>query len=96
MNRRAARILTASLVLTDATMAALAFALGYALRLQSEYAEIAPFDRYLGMMLLHVAVVVCVFAFYRLYQRKRATSHLDELYSIFAAVSVATVIAIAL
>lgn len=96
MSRRAARILTTSLVLTDALMAALAFALGYFLRLQSEYAEIAPFDHYLGMMLLHTAVVVSVFAFYRLYQRQRATSHIDELYSIFGAASVAMVIAIAL
>jgi Undecaprenyl-phosphate glucose phosphotransferase len=96
MNRRAARILIASLVLTDAIMAALAFALGYFLRLQSEYAEIAPFTHYLGMMLLHTAIVVTVFAFYRLYQRQRATSHIDEFYSIFGAASVATIIAIAL
>ncbi len=96
MNRRAARILTVSLVLTDAVMAALAFALGYALRLQSEYAEIAPFINYLGMMVLHTSVVVLVFAFYRLYQRQRAASHIDEFYSIFGAASVATVIAIAL
>lgn len=96
MNRRAVRILTASLVLTDATMAALAFAMGYMLRLQSEYAEIAPFTNYLGMMFLHTFIVVLVFAFYRLYHRQRATSHIDEFYSIFGTASVATVIAIAL
>ncbi len=96
MERRAARVLTALLVLTDAAMAASAFALGYALRLQSEYADIAPFGSYLGMMLIHATIIVLVFAFYRLYHRQRATSHIDELYSIFGAASVGTIVAIAL
>ncbi len=96
MKQRASWFLTASLVLMDAAMAGLAFAAGYALRLQSEYEDIAPFSDYIGMMIIHAAIVVLVFSFYRLYHRQRATSHIDEFYSIFGAASVGTIVAIAL
>jgi Undecaprenyl-phosphate glucose phosphotransferase len=96
MRQRTARLLTASLVAVDLTMAALAFAVGYILRLQSEYEAIAPFGDYLGMLLIHAVVVVLVFAFYRLYHRQRATSHIDEFYAIFGAASVGTIVAVVL
>jgi exopolysaccharide biosynthesis polyprenyl glycosylphosphotransferase len=96
MKQRAARLLTASLVLVDGLMAGVGFALGYVLRLQSEYEDIAPFSDYLGMMIIHAVIVVLVFAFYRLYHRQRATSHIDEFYAIFGAASVGTIVAIAL
>ena len=94
--RRASWWFTASLVLTDAVVAGLAFAAGYILRLQSEYEDIEPLSGYIGMMVIHGLIVVLVFAFYGLYRRQRATSHIDEFYSIFGAASVGTIVAIAL
>jgi exopolysaccharide biosynthesis polyprenyl glycosylphosphotransferase len=47
------------------------------------------------MLLIHVATVVLVFFFYRLYHRQRATSHIDEFYAVFGAASVGTIAAIA-
>ena len=95
MKQRVSWLLTASLVATDALMASLAFALAYVLRLQSEYENIAPYSDYWGMMLIHVATIILVFFFYRLYHRQRATSHIDEFYAIFGAASVGTIVAIA-
>jgi Undecaprenyl-phosphate glucose phosphotransferase len=96
MKQRAFWFLTVSLVLVDAVMAGLAFAVSYMLRLQSEYEDIDPFSHYIGMMIIHSVIVVLVFMFYRLYHRQRATSHIDEFYSIFGAASVGTIVAIAL
>ena len=95
MKQRTSWLLTTSLVAMDALMAGLAFAAGYFLRLQSEYENIAPFSDYWGMLLIHVATIVLVFFFYRLYHRQRATSHIDEFYAVFGAASVGTIAAIA-
>ncbi len=95
MKQRASWLFAASLVAIDALMAGLAFAGGYALRLQSEYENIAPFSDYWGMLLIHVVTIILVFFFYRLYHRPRAISHIDEFYAIFGAASVGTIVAIA-
>jgi exopolysaccharide biosynthesis polyprenyl glycosylphosphotransferase len=95
MKQRASWLFTVSLVATDALMAGLAFALAYALRLQSEYENIAPFSDYWGMMLMHIITVILVLFFYRLYHRQRAASHIDEFYAICGAASVGTIVAIA-
>jgi Undecaprenyl-phosphate glucose phosphotransferase len=95
MKRHAYLLFAVSLVAVDALMAGLAFAAAYVLRLQSEYENIAPFSDYWGMLLLHMAAIVLVFFFYRLYHRQRATSHIDEFYSIFGAASVGTIVGIA-
>ena len=95
MKTRARWLFTASLVALDAVMASLAFALGYFLRLQSDYEDIAPFSEYGGMMVLHTLTIIVVFFFYRLYHRQRATSHIDEFYTLFGAASVGTVVSIA-
>jgi Undecaprenyl-phosphate glucose phosphotransferase len=95
MKQRVSWLFAASLVSMDALMAGLAFAVAYVLRLQSEYENIAPFDDYWGMLIIHVITVILVLFFYRLYHRQRATSHIDEFYAIFGAVSVGTIMAIA-
>jgi exopolysaccharide biosynthesis polyprenyl glycosylphosphotransferase len=95
MKQRASWLFITSLVAIDALLAGLAFAGGYVLRLQSEYENIAPFGDYWGMLLIHVATIILVFFFYRLYHRQRATSHIDEFYAIFGAASVGTIVAIA-
>ncbi len=96
MRDRTSWLLTGSLVMMDTLMSGLAFACGYALRLQSDYENIAPFSDYWGMLLIHAASIVIVFFFYRLYQRQRATSHIDQFYAVFGAASVGTIVAIAL
>jgi Undecaprenyl-phosphate glucose phosphotransferase len=95
MKQRVSWLFAASLVAVDTLMAGLAFATGYVLRLQSEYENIAPFSDYWGMLLIQVITIILVFFFYRLYHRQRATSHIDEFYTIFAAASVGTIAAIA-
>ncbi|GAB4543262.1 MAG: undecaprenyl-phosphate glucose phosphotransferase [Anaerolineae bacterium] len=95
MKRKASWLFTLSLVVTDAFMAGLAFALSYALRLQSKYENIAPFSDYWGMLFIHVITIILVLFFYRLYHRQRAASHIDEFYAIFGAASVGTIMAIA-
>ena len=95
MKQRVSWLFTASLVAIDALTAGLDFAGAYVLRIQSEYENIAPFSDYWGMLLIHVVSIILVFFFYRLYHRQRATSHIDEFYAIFGAVSVGTIMAIA-
>jgi len=48
------------------------------------------------MMVVQILAMTTVFFFYRLYHRPRALSSIDEFYSLFGAVSVGTIVAIAL
>lgn len=98
MKRRVNLLFTASLVLIDALMVGLAFYLAYQLRLLIRFpppVNIQPFVSYRGMMVIQILTMMIVFFFYRLYHLKRGQSRIDEFYSIVAAVSVGTVMAIA-
>ena len=100
MKRRAKLLFTISLVVLDVSAVALAFYLAYRLRQRIEWPtpplNIGPFQSYVGMMAVQVLAMVTVFFFYRLYHRPRALSSIDEFYSLFGAVSVGTILAIAL
>jgi exopolysaccharide biosynthesis polyprenyl glycosylphosphotransferase len=100
MKRRAKLLFTISLVLLDVSATALAFYLAYRLRQWIRWPtpplDMGPFRSYVGMMVVQVLAMVTVFFFYRLYHRPRALSSIDELYSLFGAVSVGTILAIAL
>lgn len=85
-----------SLIIIDALMMALAFFVGYQLRLRSDYENIQPFSAYWGMMAVHVSGIMIVFFFYRLYHRQRSLSYVDQFYAIFGAASVGMIISIAL
>jgi exopolysaccharide biosynthesis polyprenyl glycosylphosphotransferase len=95
MKKRAPLLFTLSLVLIDAISTSLAFYAGYQLRLRSDYENILPFYSYVGMALVHVASILVVFFFYRLYHRQRSLSYIDQFYAIFGAASVGTIIGIA-
>lgn len=98
MKRRANFAFAISLILIDILMIASAFFFAYHLRLRTEYppvVSIPPFPNYLGVMGIQIVSVVTAFFFYRLYHRKRALSHIDEFYSLFAASSIGTIIAVA-
>ncbi len=94
--KRAQLAFVFSLFLCDVVAATVAFYLAYYLRRMGVGEGIGPFRNYLGMLAIHVIGLVIVFFFYKLYQRKRAISHLDEFYQIFGAVSISTLLTIAL
>ena len=99
MPQRARALLTLVTIATDMAMAALAFFLSHRLR---EWIPLptalylGPFRNYLGQMVIQVAAVLITFFFYRLYHLRRGGSRVDLFYRILAAVSIATVVAIAL
>jgi len=100
MKRRAKLLFAISLVGLDMAAIAVAFYLAYRLRLWIRWPtpplNIGPFHNYVGMMAIQVLAMLTVFFFYRLYHRPRALSSIDEFYSLFGAVSVGTIVAIAL
>lgn len=95
MKQRARLLFAGSLVMIDTLMTGLAFFVGYQLRLRSDYENIQPFSAYWGMLLVHVASIITVFFFYRLYHRQRSLSYVDQFYAIFGAASVGTIISVA-
>lgn len=84
-----------ALALTDALMATLAFYASYHLRLVTEHVNIGPLRDYVGMMIIHVVSVVLVLFMSKMYHRQRPLPHVDELYKVFASVSIGTILAIA-
>ncbi len=98
MKRRYGHWATLTLFALDVALIALAFYLAHRLRLNTEYPRaqnIQPFRFYLPMLFVQEFCIVGMFFFYKLYHRKRSTSHLDETTAIFGAVSVGTIISTA-
>lgn len=97
--RRAQVFFLATLVAIDTLMASLAFALAYYLRLGLALPQpaenVAPFEVYIGLLSTFVGALVTVFFFARLYHLPRAISRVDELYKIFGAVSISTMMSVA-
>ncbi len=91
---------TASLIASDVLMTAAAFILGYELRLiipfPTEPLNVSGFAPFLPMMIVQVLTVNVVFYFNRLYHIPRAVSRIDQFYTIFGAVSVGSVMAVAI
>ncbi len=97
--RHLGALFTLLLVLMDAGMVGLAFYLGYQIRVATESrAEtgIPEFRVYLGMMVIQIVALVGVFFFSKLYHVKRVSSRVDELYSAFGAVSVGSLVSVAI
>ena len=98
MKRRYGHWATLTLLALDTALIALSFYLAHRLRLNTEYPRpqnFLPFHFYLPMLVVQEACIVGMFFFYKLYHRKRSTSHVDEVAAIFGAVSVGTIIATA-
>ena len=89
-----------SLVLTDALMAGLAFFLGYWMRWWVPFPDLAQdmgsLGDYAGMFWTHIAAIIVVFSFFRLYRIARMSSRIDETYTILSASTVGTLMGIAL
>ncbi len=98
MKRHANVLFGLSLLGVDAATTALAFFFAYLLRAYeaSPRQGTPPFGNYVGMMALNVLAIAVVFFFYKLYHLRRGISQLDELGSIFTAVSISVIVGMAL
>lgn len=93
--RRAAFLFPLSLIVQDGLLAALSFWLAFRLRLLTEYTDIPPFSQYYRMMGIYVGTLLIVYFFYKLYQRRRSMSTLDEIGRVFAGTAVGTLMTLA-
>ena len=88
-----------ALFATDFVLVALGFALGYWLRANIPVPALPedprPLSGYLPMWVTFVLSTLVVFYFYRLYHLARATSRIDEAYTIFGAVSIGMLLTVA-
>ncbi len=101
MSKTQTRILTTfTLAVTDMAMSGLAYLLAYHMRRRIPWPEVAQsmggFPEYSGIVLAHIASIVGVFAFSRLYLLTRGRSRVDEFYSIFASTTIGTLMGVAI
>jgi exopolysaccharide biosynthesis polyprenyl glycosylphosphotransferase len=94
--RRVAFLFPFSLILLDSVMIVFAFWLAFRLRLITEYVGPRAFSDYYGMLGIQVVAMVTTYFFYRLYQRRRVMSSVDEFGRVLAATSVGTVLTLAM
>ncbi len=93
--RHLAFLFPLALVLLDASLIALSFWFSFRLRLASEYVGTLLFSDYYGMLAIQVPVMVTTYFFYRLYNRRRVMSLIDEFGRVLAGTSVGTVVTLA-
>jgi len=94
--KRARLLFVLTLVLTDASMSLLAFLIAYLIRYMMQGPQLGPFRDYLPIASVQLVNTLIVFFFYKFYHRRHAALLLDELYRILGAVSVATLLSIAI
>jgi len=92
--KRARILFIISLVLTDTAMSLLAFFIAYLIRLWARGSEIGRSD-YLLLAGIQLVNTLVVFFFFKFYHRRHAALLMDEVYRLFGAVSVATLLTIA-
>ncbi len=93
-------IYSISLFILDIFLIAIAFVLAYQLRVSVEWPEplvhIYPLSSYAGLMLLQIAAIVITLFLYKQYYIPRAVSRVDQSYYVFTAVSIGTLISVAI
>jgi exopolysaccharide biosynthesis polyprenyl glycosylphosphotransferase len=93
-------IYSITLVTLDALMVVVAFIIAYQLRARIPWpaplANDIPIVRYTGLIVAQIFGVLAALFFFRQYNLRRAISRVDQFYSVFAAVSIGTMIAVAL
>jgi exopolysaccharide biosynthesis polyprenyl glycosylphosphotransferase len=98
--KRIHTLYTVSMVAADLVMIGVAFVIGYRLRLVIPFPGIpaAPpgFVFYLPMLIVQLLTVIFVFYVNKLYHVVRAQSRFDMVYQIFGAVSIGTMMAVAI
>ncbi|MBK8984836.1 MAG: undecaprenyl-phosphate glucose phosphotransferase [Chloroflexi bacterium] len=99
-NQKIRTTYTITLVILDALLVSVAFILAYQLRRTipwpEELANPAPIASYAGLILVQIAAIITVLFFYRQYYIPRAVSRVDQLYYMFAAVSIGTLLSVAI
>lgn len=99
-NQKIRTIYTFTLVILDALMIIAAFVLAYELRLNiawpEELVNVYPLTSYLGFLALQIAAIVTTLGFFRQYYIPRSVSRVDQIYYVFTAVSIGTLMALAL
>ncbi len=93
--KRSRLVIIATLILTDALMSLLAFYIAYLARGLALGPKIGPFRDYLLLAALQLIATLTAFFFYKFYHRRHAALLTDELYRIFGAVTIATLLTIA-
>lgn len=98
--QRLRTIYSVSLVVLDAVLVCVAFIIAYQLRIRipwpDELPQAVPFSSYTGLLIVQVLAVVTTLFFYRLYYIPRAVSRVDQLYYVFAGVSIGTIVFVAI
>lgn len=93
-------IYSITLVTLDALMVVVAFILAYQLRARIPWpaplANEIPLVRYTGLIVAQIFGVLAALFFFRQYNLRRAISRVDQFYSVFAAVSIGTMLAVAI
>ena len=93
-------IYSITLVILDALMIVVAFMVAYRLRViipwPAALAGETPLARYSGLIAAQIIGVITAMFFFKLYYLPRAVSRVDQLYSVLAAVTIGTLMAIAL
>jgi exopolysaccharide biosynthesis polyprenyl glycosylphosphotransferase len=84
-----------SLALTDIVASVSAFYVAYFLRVTTLGPKIGPFRDYLILALIQLINTLIVFFVYKFYHRRHAAILLDEIYRMFGAITVATLLTIA-
>ena len=99
-NQRIRGFYSFSLVVLDAAMVAVAFVLAYQMRAAipwpNELENQTALSGYSGLIAAQIAGVLILMFMYRQYYIPRAISRVDQFYSIFAAVSIGTLLAVAI
>ena len=93
--RRNRILFMASLMLTDAVASLLAFYVAYLLRGMMIGPKIGPFSDYIILATIQLIDTLIVFFAYKFYHRRHAAILLDEIYRMFGAITVATLLTIA-
>jgi Undecaprenyl-phosphate glucose phosphotransferase len=93
--KRGRLLVVLTLLLTDAAMSLCAFYIAYLLRVAVQGARIGPFRDYVILAGVQLVNTLFVFFVYKFYHRRHAALLMDEVYRIFGAVSVATLLTIA-
>jgi exopolysaccharide biosynthesis polyprenyl glycosylphosphotransferase len=100
MNTRIRALYILSKIALDLLMTAAGFVLAYQLRLVIPFpnptVSVVSFLSYVPMMVVQLVSVIAVFYFNKLYHVVRASSRVDEIYAVFGAVSIGTMLAVAI
>ncbi len=93
--KRSHSLLILAFVAADIIMTTIAFLLAYRLRVLTAGDSVGPLINFLPILPLQIGGVLIVFMLQRLYYRRHNKLYLDEFYTLFGAVSIATLMSVA-